>query len=257
VLATFFSRLNHEYRAAPLWQKLLLLALVAVLFFFVVIRPSFLVYLKQVRILEIERNELVHQLQANKMLVRDIMAIEKNARTVQETRSMQVWTLPQLKNVLARTIRQHTALVFQCDYNFQQSIDYGVVSAIPVMIKLNVLPAQAEPLLTDLLNIGFGQVRQIDYVNQVMTLDILYVYTNKKAGRQLIQKKPVAKRTVLAQVYPRIQGFFTSGKNLGVICNNRVYRVGERCGKYTILKIQPTLRQVVFEYRGKSITVRK
>lgn len=259
-MSEFINRFRHDYRAAPLWQKLLLLLLLAGVFFFIVIRPAFLVHVKQINVLESERKQLVSHLQLNKMLVRDAAAIEKNAKLIQEARSVQVLTLPQLKMVLASTLRKHTRLVLQCDYNAANTLDYGLVAAIPVVIKVNIVPVSAEPLLTSLLDIGFGQVRSIEYVNQVLTMEILYLYTKKNNGTKFIQKQSkgsLLKQKTRIEAIPQIQGFFTQGGSNGVICNNRVYYVGAVVGKYTILKIQPTLRQVVFGYKGKSITVRK
>jgi hypothetical protein len=221
------------------------------------LRPSFLVYTQKVRTLEAERNQLVHNLQSSKIIVRDALAIERNAQGVQTSVSHKVYTSDELKAIVAQTIRKHTALVFQSDWNTSQTIDYGAVAAIPLTIKVNIVPAKAAPLLTDLLAIGFGQIQSVEYINQVMTIEIIYVYTKKKTGRKLSVKKQSGNSNFAQKAYPRIQGFFMSGQKIGVICHNRIYRVGEKCGNYVILKIQPALRQVVFGYQGRAITVRK
>lgn len=257
MVTAFWSRLKHDYRFAPLWQKLFLVLLLSLIFFFLVLRPLFLVSLQEIRILENERNRIDSLIQANKILIHDVSAINKNAQLVQENLRHKVLTLPQLKDTLTKTLRRHTVLVFQCDILDAQKLDYGMLAAVPVNIKVNVPTSRVDLLLRDVLSIGFGQIRSVEYAGQVLTMDLLYVYTKTPVAVRTVQQRNGKRQAVFVPRTPQLQGFISSGTRVGVICNNQVYYSGDRCGEYVIVSIQPTARYVVFDYRGKKITVRK
>lgn len=257
MLTTLYNRLRHDYKAAPLWQRSMLLLLLAIIFFFVVIRPSFVVYLREVHDLEFLRNQLVRKQQADTLLLADESTIVANNKRTQETLMPQLWTKAQLRTVLERVLRKHTALVLQIDFNDQRAIDYGLLVGVPVTLKANVVPAQSDALILDLLNIGFGQVATIEYSNSVLTAELLYVYT-KQPSRKPQKNSTVGKaKTVYKKIYPRIQGFYSSAGKVSVICANRFYRVGENCGGYIIVSINAAQKHITLKRNNEIITLRK
>lgn len=255
MFANLYSRLRHDYKAAPLWQRLMLLLLLAIIFFFVVIRPSFVVYLREIHDLEFLRNQLVRKQQSDKLLLADEATILVNNKKTQETLAPKLWTKKQLQTLIDRTLRKHTALVLQIDFEDQLAIDYGTLVGVPVIVKANVAPAHSEALISELLNIGFGQARSIDYLNSVLTAELLYVYTKKPSQKPLVFKNKT--QTIAVRNYPRIQGFYSSAGKVRVICANRLYRVGETCGEYLIVSINAVQKTVTLKRNNEIITVRK
>ena len=256
MLITLYNRLRHDYKVAPLWQRGMLLLLLAIIFFFVVIRPGFGVYLRQVHDLDFLRNQLVRKQQADTLLLADEPTILGNNKHTQETLVPQLWTKSQLRAVLDRVLRKHTALVLQIDFNDQRAIDYGLLVGVPVSLKANVASAQSEALITDLLDIGFGQVVTMEYINSVLTAEVLYLYTKQpnQKPRQGYTKKV---NSVYKKVSPHIQGFYSSAGKIRVICENRLYRVGENCGEYLIVSINALQKTVTLKRNNEIITVRK
>jgi hypothetical protein len=258
-----FDILTRDFKNAPLWQKILLLILLGFLFYHLFIKSGIDLFGKKIRQFEQQRNVLSRQLQTMQYLVADKNVIEKNYEKETRLFLINLVTRSAAEDVLRRTFKKGATNVLRNEFTAQPEKDFGSFCRSTARFQALVLPRNLAQLLSQVDSLPGVDIKSIDYQNKILNIELWIFYrkspapwpatkTNKvKAGKKNVVVLPseITKKYLL-------QGFYVNNSSKQVIINDHLFGIGGKCGKYTIIEVDPENKTIRIKADGRVKKIR-
>lgn len=263
------DHLLQELKGAPLWQKILLMVLLGVLFFYFVIGGSVTFMDKKLMALDKKRDVLFRDVQVVRYLLNDREIIEQNYQQVKYNIAKKIENEKNFENRFSALLRQHSDNIFFYEYNNTKGEDYNGIEKKYLQIKVRITEKNFKVLLQQIERFNCLVIAKVDYDKNILDLELEYFVNNgivvKQAPLPIVKtvkkSNPAAvnKKTRSVTLSPKIllQGFYVNDKEPKAIINDIVYKAGDKCGLYTIIEIYPEKKYVRLRYGQKTLIVRK
>lgn len=253
-----FDILTRDFKNAPLWQKILLLILLSFLFYHLFIKSGIDLFGKKINQLERQRDVLARQLQTMQYLVADKNIIEKNYEKETKLFLQSLATRSVAENALRRTFKKGAANVLRNEFTAQPEKDFGSFCRNTARFQALVLPQNLAQLLSQIDSLPGVDLKSIDYQNKILNIELWIFYRKTRApsietktNKLNIGKKNTAGLPSEMTKKYLLQGFYVNNSIKQVIINDRLFGIGGKCGKYTIIEVDPEKKTIRIKADGR------
>ena len=259
-MAAFVQRLLGECKQSPLWQKVFLVILLAVLV------NQFLVvgFLKfshnQLNDLDQERDQLFRQLQEAKFLLEDKEIIKDNYLAALNFFTRQIYTRRVFGAKLAGLLKKYTTKTYLYEYQKDLERNYLGIKEQQLTLKVRIRTSNLIPFVNALLTLKGVELKELDYGDNILSIK-LKVFQNhsfsiKKGAIPNKRTRISHKRNRVPKQLIPLKGFFADGLEKKAFIGNGLYGIGDKYGKYTIIELSPEQKLVRIKYNNQQKTVR-
>ncbi len=265
------DHLLQELKMAPFWQKIVLVVLLAILFFYFVIGYSVTFMDKKLMAVDKKRDTLFREVQTIRYLLNDREIIEKNYQQAKYNIAVKIYDDKNFENNFNALLRRYADNIFLYENNNTKGQKYNGLEKKYLQIKARMSERNLSAFLDQANKFSCLLIVKIEYDNNILDLELEYFVNNGIVIRpeklKAVQKEAPVKKSSgagkknrsLSNSKPQIilQGFYISKEEPKAIINNVIYKAGEKCGLYTIIGIYPEKNYVRLRYGQKTLIVRK
>jgi len=235
-----FDILARDFKTSPLWQKIFLLALLAVLFFHLFIRSGLGFFSKKISQIDQRRDLLFRQVQRSRYLLSDQKVIEQNYTRAESRLLKTVWSETDIKKLMRQALSRQAQRTLSLDFSPQPLKTFPKFFLGSARIQAIVPFAKLYPLLSEWQRMPYVQITSIDYQANYLNLTLEYLYKKEGAinapANTVVSNKQIRRgqKAPLLGEY-KLQGFITTQLTQAII-SNKLYSVGSKCGKYIMAR---------------------
>lgn len=256
-----FDILSKDFKSAPFWQKVILIVLLGILFFHIFVRSGVTLFSQKLHKLETEREALTKQLQMMQYLIADQKVIEKNQERESKLLAAKLLAQSEVESAIRKTFAGLSRKVISGEFAAVPDRVYLLFSRSTCRFQAVVLPQNLTKILAALDQLPGVDIKSIDYQNSILNIELWYFYRKGGAAKNnsVSSKNVSATKRQKKQVQPGqnlVQGFYTNQQVRQTIINGRLFRVGDKCGKYTIIGIDPEQKIVRVRANGRIRTIK-
>lgn len=174
-MSNLLEHLKEEFISAPLWQKVVLLALLAVLVFYFTLFPLFHFSFQYIRTLESRRDSVSGRLRYARNLMQDEQVLIKSYNDLKQKLARELSTKNTLQDLVRPALDKNAVRVYELTWGQQWQKDYNGLAIIEVNINARVLEKDIQALLDELLAPAYSRAESLNYLDNVLTAKIHYL----------------------------------------------------------------------------------
>lgn len=257
-MRNLFSYFQQEFKRSPLWQKIVLVVLLTVLFYSLAVTPGFRLTRQMIKSLDEERDQAFGRLQTARYIIEDEPAISRNYREAREYAGQKVFSKESCQKLITRIVKETIPRVQEVHFpENQQSLDG--FRLITVQVKApRITGAQSVKLAMKLEELPGLKISYLDYQNSRLLLEAGALVTDGYVGKtKVLSGLTRSKRIKPDSPVFKLNGFFATGKSKsGALLDGRLFNVGDIYRGYTIIKIDPKARQIQLQRARQILTLK-
>lgn len=258
-----FELIAKDFKNAPLWQKIVLLVLLGILFFHIFVRSGLVLFSKKIDQLDRQRDFLFKKMQTLNYLLEDEKVIRKNYKLTEQAVLGKLINEKEMKTVLYRIIVLRCQKILSLEFIKEPEQTYQYFDQKTLRVKAVLQPGKVAELISVFDQLPYLELKNIDYQNGLINFELKYFCrknlsgsSNTGAQKLLNTEKPKIRKNYLPATGV-LQGFYTQHNKTQAIINSKLYSIGGKCGKYTIIDINPQLKYIVMKTGGRKKIVKQ
>ncbi|MDR2431902.1 MAG: hypothetical protein LBD99_06620 [Candidatus Margulisbacteria bacterium] len=177
---SWLERLREEFAAAPLWQKIVLPGLAALLVFYFTLYPLFSFSARRLAALEKRRAVLSAELRLARSLIEDEKVLLAKYNELKRALAAELSPRQTIAGLVQNALGKNAVRVYELTDSYAS--DYGgAVAELTVRISARVLARDLQPLLDGLLAPAYSRAEQLNYQDNVLTAEFCYLVKENKS----------------------------------------------------------------------------